>query len=113
MKTHPTNNSKPTFTGPLGKKELAKLLGVSLFILNKWLKAIANELGKPVGFKYSINQVRYIVAKYGSLSEFDTSEFGARLDLSNATYSGTLVVKAEIIERLKKHPDIRLGNYIH
>jgi len=113
MKKNPLISKQKVITGPLGKKQIAKLLGVSLYILNKWLKAIADEIGQPIGLKYSIRQVESILAKYGSVVEFDNDAFGAKLNLKDATYAGMLELKAEVLERLKNHPDIRLGNYVH
>jgi hypothetical protein len=52
---------------PHNKKQLAILLGVSLFILNKWIDAIQEELGDPIGTVYSAKQVQMIVRKYGDM----------------------------------------------
>lgn len=50
---------------PLNKKQLAVLLGVSPFVLNKMIELVKSELGNPVGRIYCVNQVEFLVKKYG------------------------------------------------
>ncbi len=54
------------YSGPLYKKEITGLLGVSMHTANLWLNAIADRLGEPVGRVYSIRQVNIIIDEYGS-----------------------------------------------
>ncbi len=58
---------KPGFspTEPHNKKELAQLLGVSVFILNKMIALVKEELGEPIGTVYSVNQVQFLINRYG------------------------------------------------
>jgi hypothetical protein len=50
---------------PYNKKELSLEYEISIFILNKWLKAIEIKLGKPIGRLYNIQQVQLIISTYG------------------------------------------------
>lgn len=50
---------------PQNKKNLAALLGVSVYVLNKMIQAVKDQLGEPAGTTYSINQVQFMVNKYG------------------------------------------------
>jgi len=52
------------------KKDLRNLLGVSRYILDKMLEDSKLELGKPTGkATYSINQVDFLVRKYGIMQK--------------------------------------------
>jgi predicted DNA-binding transcriptional regulator YafY len=52
---------------PRNKKELAQLLGVSVKVLRKMIAPVLQELGQPIGGLYSVNQVVFMVNKYGAL----------------------------------------------
>jgi hypothetical protein len=56
---------KPFVLKPYSKKELRSIIGVSKYILNKWLDAIEPQLGKPVAGLYSVKQVQLIIETYG------------------------------------------------
>lgn len=56
---------KPFVLKPYSKKELRTLMGVSKYILQKWLKIIEPTLGKPIGGLYSVKQVQIIIDTYG------------------------------------------------
>lgn len=56
---------KPFVLKPYSKKELGTLMGVSKYIMSKWLKAIESEIGLPVAGLYSIKQVQIIIDTYG------------------------------------------------
>jgi hypothetical protein len=62
------NNSKSNKTvivKPYGKKELTHQYGVSICILNSWLKSFESELGNRVAGVYNIRQVKLIFEKLG------------------------------------------------
>lgn len=50
---------------PLNKKGLARLLGVSMYILNRMLEDSHSDIGEPTGTMYCQKQVQYMVNKYG------------------------------------------------
>lgn len=50
---------------PHNKKELADLMGVSPYVLNKMLDTVKNELGEPAGTIYSVKQVQFLVGRFG------------------------------------------------
>lgn len=52
---------------PQNKKQLSALLGVSIYVLNKWLEDIAEELGPHSGKVFSSRQVSIIVRNYGCI----------------------------------------------
>jgi hypothetical protein len=54
---------------PLNKKGLARLLGVTPFILNKMIESCKNELGEPTGTMYCQKQVQYMINRYGRMSK--------------------------------------------
>lgn len=56
---------KPFVLKPYSKKELRSLIGVSKYILNRWLKIIEPQLGQPIAGLYSVKQVQLIVDTYG------------------------------------------------
>ncbi|MFN8114878.1 MAG: hypothetical protein U0W65_02120 [Bacteroidia bacterium] len=56
---------KPFVLKPYSKKELRTIMGVSKYIMQKWLKAIEPQLGQPVAGLYSVKQVQLIVDTYG------------------------------------------------
>ena len=56
---------KPFELRPYSKKELITLMGVSYYILTKWLKRIELQLGKPIAGLYSPKQVQLIIETYG------------------------------------------------
>lgn len=47
------------------KNELAKLYGLTLYELNKWIDELQPEFGKMIGQKLSIRQVQLFATKYG------------------------------------------------
>ena len=64
-------NKKPIIK-PYNKKELVTLLGVSLFVLNKWLQPLKEEIGEVKGTYYNANQVEIIFKKLGFPKEFES-----------------------------------------
>lgn len=50
---------------PYNKTELRKVYGISKYLMSKWLKDVEKELGKRIGYSYSIAQVQIIINKYG------------------------------------------------
>lgn len=56
---------RPFVLKPYSKKELRNIMGVSKYIMNKWLKAIEPQLGQPVAGLYSVKQVQLIIDSYG------------------------------------------------
>lgn len=56
---------KPFELKAYSKKELRNIMDVSEYILNKWLKLIEPQLGKPVAGLYSPKQVALIIETYG------------------------------------------------
>lgn len=56
---------KPFVLKAYSKKELRGIMEVSEYILNKWLKLIEPQLGKPVAGLYSPKQVSLIIDTYG------------------------------------------------
>lgn len=62
-------NEVNTCVEPLNKKGLARILGVSTFILSKMLESCKVELGEPTGTMYCIKQVQYMVNRYGLLKK--------------------------------------------
>jgi hypothetical protein len=50
---------------PYNLKELAAMYGVSARTLNKWLKPFGDQVGKRIGYFYTIPQVRLIFMKLG------------------------------------------------
>lgn len=54
---------------PIGfcnKKELCNLFGdMSLFCLNKMIKPIAKQMGKPMGRRYHPKQICLLISTYG------------------------------------------------
>jgi hypothetical protein len=66
MKTdNSKGNIRQIIERPRNKKELADLLGVSVKVLRKMIAAVENELGEPIGGVYCVNQVVFMVEKYG------------------------------------------------
>jgi hypothetical protein len=65
MTTQATKSEKPFELKPYNKKQLCLLYGISLHILNRWLKRINAELGKPIARLYCVNQVKIIVKHFG------------------------------------------------
>lgn len=60
---------------PHNKKSLADLLGVSVFVLNKMIEHVKDELGEPTGTFYCIKQVQFMVNKYGIVPKKETKNF--------------------------------------
>lgn len=56
---------------PYNKKELMCLYGVSLFVLNKWLEPLKEEIGETKGIYYNVNQVEIIIKRLGFPKEFE------------------------------------------
>jgi hypothetical protein len=54
---------------PQNKKNLAALLGVSVFILRKMIREVKDELGEPCGTTYSINQVKFMIDRFGIIEK--------------------------------------------
>lgn len=54
-------------TKPHTKKELAALLGVSVYILNKMIVPVQDKLGYPFGGLYSVKQVELMIETYGKV----------------------------------------------
>ncbi len=52
---------------PRNKKELAQLLGVSVKVLRRMIEPVVDQLGQPFGGLYSVNQVLFMVNKYGAV----------------------------------------------
>jgi transposase len=50
--------------------ELAKLYGVSDRTMKKWIKPFEKEIGKKIGYFYTIAQVKIIFEKLGMPGEF-------------------------------------------
>lgn len=50
---------------PYSPQELRVLYGISYVTLQKWIKPFAEEIGKPIGRVYNINQVKIIIEKLG------------------------------------------------
>jgi len=50
---------------PHNKKELADLIGVSTYVLNKMIDTVKDELGEPAGTIYSVKQVQFLVSRFG------------------------------------------------
>lgn len=66
MKTSPSTSQQDTVViEPLNKKGLARLLGVSVYILKRMLDDSHADMGKPIGTVYCQKQVQYMVNKYG------------------------------------------------
>ena len=53
------------FLKPYNLKELAALYGVSARTLNKWLKPFGDQVGKRIGYFYTIPQVKMIFLNLG------------------------------------------------
>ena len=70
MKKLIENGQKKVFYGALNTKEIAEMMGISVFTASKWIKVIKNELGNRIGYSYSPKQIRIIVEKYGSVYEY-------------------------------------------
>lgn len=61
---------EPTFkVTPLTSSQIAKLYGISLKTLYKWLSPFAAEVGEKLGRYYNNVQVKIIVQKLGMPSE--------------------------------------------
>ena len=110
------NNQRPTpepkkIKAPLTKRKLAKLLGVSEFILRKWLKSIKTLIGEPVGLKYNIHQVRLIIEKFGTLADFENPEH-PKLLREQMEYNKLLEHKAELIKNIKSDSSLSLRKFI-
>lgn len=56
---------KPFNLKPYSRKELAKNMQVSEYILKKWAEKIEPSIGEPVAGMYNVIQVKTIVEKYG------------------------------------------------
>lgn len=56
---------RPFVLKPYSKKELRNIMGVSKYIMQRWLKAIEPQLGQPVAGLYSVKQVQLIIDSYG------------------------------------------------
>lgn len=56
---------KPFVLRPYSKKELRSLMGISKYIMNRWLKEIEPVLGLPIAGLYNIKQVQLIIDTYG------------------------------------------------
>lgn len=70
MKTSVSNSEeKPVLIEPLNKKGLGRLLGVSMYILNRMLEESYDEVGEPTGTMYCQKQVAYMVNKYGVIKQ--------------------------------------------
>lgn len=111
MKTNQPTPEPNKIKAPLTKKKLAKLLGVSEFILRKWLKSIKDLIGEPIGLKYNINQVRLIVQKFGAMTDFEKSEH-PKLLKEQMEYNKLLEQKAELIKNIKSDPTLKLGRFL-
>lgn len=96
---------------PLTKRKLAKLLGVSEFILRKWLKSIKELIGEPVGYKYSVKQVRLIAEQFGVLVDFENPEHPKHLR-EQMEYNKLQDYKAELIKEIKDDPSLKLRRFI-
>lgn len=46
-------------------KDLSEIYGVSNNIFKRWLKPYENELGKRKGHFYNIQQVEFMISKFG------------------------------------------------
>lgn len=55
---------KPFNLKPYSRKELARIMQISEYILKKWAK-IEPSIGEPVAGMYNVIQVKTIVEKYG------------------------------------------------
>ena len=60
-----TRQQKAFELKPYNKKELAQLYPIPVRVLTKWLAAIEDKLGKPIGRFYNIEQVLLIIKTYG------------------------------------------------
>lgn len=56
---------KPFELEPLYKKEMCSLWKVSLYHLNRMLKAIETEIGEPVAGQYQVPQLEIFIKHYG------------------------------------------------
>ncbi len=108
--TQPTPEPKK-IKAPLTKKKLAKLLGVSGYILRKWLASAKKIIGKPVGYKYSIKQVRLIIDKFGALADFENPEH-PKLLREQTEYNKLQEHKAELIKNIKSDPSLKMARFI-
>jgi hypothetical protein len=62
---------KPFLLKPYTKKELCAVYNnISPYILNRWLDAIADQMGETVGKTFSIKQVEIFVKHYGTPGQF-------------------------------------------
>ena len=50
---------------PYTPKEFRDLYGVSYKTFRTWIKPFLEEIGKPIGKTYNVNQVRIIIEKLG------------------------------------------------
>lgn len=96
---------------PLTKRKIAKLLGVSEYILRKWLKTIKEKIGEPIGRSYCIKQVEQIVEEFGSLADFANPEH-PKLIREQQEYNKLLEQKAEAIKSIKNDSTIYLRKFI-
>jgi hypothetical protein len=53
-------SNKPLKYTPMNKNELCTYFGISLYVLNKWLKPFEAEIGLPIGNQYNPKQVAII-----------------------------------------------------
>lgn len=68
------SDTNPEAFHPQNKKCLAELLGVSVFILNKMIEQVKDELGEPAGTFYSIKQVQFMVNHFGIIPKSETKK---------------------------------------
>lgn len=112
MKTNSQTNEVKIVRTPFTKKKIAKLLGVSTFVLRGWLASIKEQIGEPVGITYNINQVRFILEKFGTLEKFEKPNVEILLVAGQKDYDKILAMKNEIIQKIKNDPTIRLREFI-
>lgn len=59
------------FLKPYNLKELAAMYGVSARTLNKWLAPFGDQIGKRIGYFYTIPQVKLIFLHLGLPGVFE------------------------------------------
>ena len=112
MKTTPQTKEVKIVRTPFTKKKIAKLLGVSTFVLRGWLASIKEQIGEPIGITYNINQVSFILEKFGTLEKFEKPNVDILLVEGQKGYDKILALKNEIIHKIKNDPTIRLREFI-
>lgn len=112
MKTSSQANEVKIVRAPFTKKKIAKLLGISAFILRGWLASIKEQIGEPVGRTYNIKQVSFILEKFGTLEKFEKPNVEILLVAGQKGYDKILAMRDEIIQKIKNDPTIRLREFI-